>query len=174
MTTFYNAPREDESPEATRKVSSVKYNRQLDTPSMVEDIKALQVTLDATENMYEQRALEEDVTGKILWLLWCGICAEVDELLPKVVNYIQREGAMRGLLQISMVNPPSTEPSDDQAHLQRVMYDAGADISKYQLWVDGRAREQAKWSGTNRGTPTLDDQGTTPSASRQAPSTAAV
>ncbi|KAI6101075.1 hypothetical protein EV401DRAFT_2027800 [Pisolithus croceorrhizus] len=141
---------------------------------MVEDIKALQVKLDATNDEDEQRALEEDVTGKILWLLWCGICAEVDEILPKVVNYIQREGAMRGLLQISTVELPSTDPSDDQAHLQRVMYDAGADISKYQLWLDAQAREQAKWSGTNRGTPTLDDQGTTPSASRQAPSTAAV
>ncbi|KAI6094061.1 hypothetical protein EDD16DRAFT_976308 [Pisolithus croceorrhizus] len=141
---------------------------------MVEDIKALQVKLDATNDEDEQRALEEDVTGKILWLLWCGICAEVDELLLKVVNYIRREGAMSGLLYFSTIKPPSTDPSDDQAHLQRVMYDAGADISKYELWLVARAREQVRWSGTNRGTPTLNDQGTTPSTSRQTPSTAAV
>ncbi|KAI6102877.1 hypothetical protein F5141DRAFT_235953 [Pisolithus sp. B1] len=152
----------------------MKYDRQLDAPSMVEDIKALQVKLDATKDEDEQRALEEDVTGKMLWFLWCGICAEVDELLPKVVNYIRREGAMRGLRVVCAVNPSLTDPSDDQANLQRIMYDAGANTSKYQLWLVARAREQAKWSGTSRGIPTLGDQGTAPSTSLQTPSTPAV
>ncbi|KAI6102355.1 hypothetical protein EV401DRAFT_2024439, partial [Pisolithus croceorrhizus] len=65
--------------------------RLLDTPSTVQQIEALQVKLDTTEDEDEQRALEEDVTGKILWLCWCGICAEVDELLPKVVDYLRKE-----------------------------------------------------------------------------------
>ncbi|KIK14628.1 hypothetical protein PISMIDRAFT_687821, partial [Pisolithus microcarpus 441] len=51
---------------------------------------------------------------------------------------------------------PSVDPSDDQAHLQRIMYDAGANTPKYQLWLDARAKEQAKWPCTDRGTPTVD------------------
>ncbi|KAI6101082.1 hypothetical protein EDD16DRAFT_396280 [Pisolithus croceorrhizus] len=72
------------SREATGRENSIVYDRHLDTPSVVQQIEALQVKLDTTEDEDEQRALEEDVTGKILWLCWCGICAEVDELLPKV------------------------------------------------------------------------------------------
>ncbi|KAI6019108.1 hypothetical protein EDC04DRAFT_2739951 [Pisolithus marmoratus] len=62
---------------------------------MSTQIEALQAKLNETEDEDEQRALEEDVTGKILWSCWCGICAEVDELLPKVVDYLQREADMR-------------------------------------------------------------------------------
>ncbi|KAI5997543.1 hypothetical protein EDD15DRAFT_348979 [Pisolithus albus] len=64
--------------------ANIDYDKQLDPPSMVQEIEALQVELDALEDEDEQRALEEDITGKILWLCWCGICAEADELLPKV------------------------------------------------------------------------------------------
>ncbi|KAI6019392.1 hypothetical protein PISMIDRAFT_615742 [Pisolithus microcarpus 441] len=85
------------------------------------------------------------------------MCVEADELLPKVVEYIRREGKVKGLWEIWSA-APSLDPGDDQAHLQRIMYDAGANTSKYQLWLDARAREQAKWSGTDRGTPTVDDQ----------------
>ncbi|KAI6143523.1 hypothetical protein EDD17DRAFT_1795641 [Pisolithus thermaeus] len=67
-----------------------------------------------------------------------------------------------------------TDPGDNQAHLQRIMYDAGANTSKHQLWLDARATEQAKWSGTNSDTPTMDNQGTTPSTSRQTPSASVV
>ncbi|KAI5984786.1 hypothetical protein EDC04DRAFT_2831863 [Pisolithus marmoratus] len=62
---------------------------------MFREIEALQAKLNETVDEDEQRALEEDVTGKILWLCWCGICAEVDELLPKVLDYLQREADMR-------------------------------------------------------------------------------
>ncbi|KAI6038905.1 hypothetical protein EDC04DRAFT_2689794 [Pisolithus marmoratus] len=61
---------------------------------MFREIEALQAKLNETVDEDEQRALEEDVTGKILWLCWCGICTEVDELLPKVLDYIRREGNM--------------------------------------------------------------------------------
>ncbi|KIK13032.1 hypothetical protein PISMIDRAFT_689017 [Pisolithus microcarpus 441] len=54
------------------------------------------------------------------------------------------------------------------------MHDAEANTSKYQLWLDARAREQAKWPCTDRGTPTVDNQSTPPSTSRQTPSTSVV
>lgn len=166
---FYNAYREHESPsDATHRVSPVKYDRQLDIPSMVQDINELQVTLNATKDRDELRALEEDVAGKILWLFWCGICTEVDELLPTVVEFIRREANMKGLQEMCwLYHLP--DPSDDQALLQRVMYDAGAKTSKHLLWLAARAAEQAKWSGTNRGTPTADNQRTSPTTSRQHP-----
>ncbi|KAI6042415.1 hypothetical protein EDC04DRAFT_2660718, partial [Pisolithus marmoratus] len=62
---------------------------------MFREIEALQAKLNETEDEDEQRALEEDVTGKILWLSWRGICAEVDEQLPKVVDYLRKEANMR-------------------------------------------------------------------------------
>ncbi|KAI6019376.1 hypothetical protein PISMIDRAFT_687799 [Pisolithus microcarpus 441] len=54
------------------------------------------------------------------------------------------------------------------------MYDAGANTLKYQLWLDARAREQVKWPCTDRGTSTIDDQGTTPSTSHQSPSSSII
>ncbi|KAI5995882.1 heterokaryon incompatibility protein-domain-containing protein [Pisolithus albus] len=92
MTTLYDTCREHDSSEATRPISSMEYNREPDSPSMIQHIKELQVKLNATKDEDEQRALEEDVTGKILWLFWCGICAEVDQLLPKVTDFIREEG----------------------------------------------------------------------------------
>ncbi|KAI6038678.1 hypothetical protein EDC04DRAFT_3141285 [Pisolithus marmoratus] len=155
------------------KRSNIDYDRQLDTPSMFRGIEVLQAKLDETEDEDEQRALEEDVTGKILWLCWCGICAEVDELLPKVVDYLRREANMRCLLYISSAILPITgaDPGDDQTHLRRIMHDAGAGTSKHQLLLAARAAEQAKWSGTNRDAPAIDNQSTTPSTSSQTPST---
>ncbi|KIK23740.1 hypothetical protein PISMIDRAFT_436714 [Pisolithus microcarpus 441] len=135
--------------------------------------RALRAKLDATIDEGESRALEEDITGKILWLFWCGICVEADELLPKVVDYIRRAGSARGLDRMSRLTP-AAQLSDDQSHLQRIMYDAGANTSKYQLWLDARAREQAKWPRTDRGTSTIDDQGTTPSTSHQSPSSSII
>ncbi|KAI6147952.1 hypothetical protein BKA82DRAFT_239677 [Pisolithus tinctorius] len=35
---------------------------------------------------------------------------------------------------------------DDLAHLQRIMLDAAAGVSKHQLWLAGRVTEQNKWS----------------------------
>ncbi|KAI6106436.1 hypothetical protein EDD16DRAFT_1629058 [Pisolithus croceorrhizus] len=161
------------STEAAHRVTRLKYDRQLNIPSMVQDIMALQATLDATKNEDEQRTLEEDATGKILWLFLCGICAEVDELLPKVVGYIQERRNMMGLHRLYQVTP-SAELGDDQAQLQRIMYDAGTNTSKYQLWLDARARGQTKWSATNRGISTTINQGTAPNTSRQTPPTSEV
>ncbi|KAI5988498.1 hypothetical protein EDC04DRAFT_1440770 [Pisolithus marmoratus] len=166
------------STRVTRQASNIDYDRQLDIPSMVQEIKMLQAKLDETEHEDEQRALEEDITGKILWLCWCGICAEVDELLPKVVDCVRREGNMEGFREIHLatISAMSAEPGleDDQAHLQRIMLDAGAKTSKYELLLAARGAEQAKWSGTNRDTPAIDNHGTTPSANSRTLPTSAV
>ncbi|KIO00276.1 hypothetical protein M404DRAFT_767573 [Pisolithus tinctorius Marx 270] len=156
--------------------SRIEYDRQLDTRSTVQEIEVLQARLDEVRDDDEQRALEEDITGKILWFCWCGICAEVDQLLPQVVNYIRREGNMEGLREIYLAIRSLTDSADDQAHLQRIMFDAGAGTSKHQLLLDARAAEQAKWSGTSipRGTISNGSQGTTPRTSSQIPSTSAV
>ncbi|KAI5992020.1 hypothetical protein F5J12DRAFT_462164 [Pisolithus orientalis] len=70
----------------SRPSRGIEYDRHFNTPSMIQEIEALQAKLSATEDEDEQRALEEDVTGKILWLCWCGICTEVDEPLPKAIH----------------------------------------------------------------------------------------
>ncbi|KAI6118496.1 hypothetical protein EDD16DRAFT_983551 [Pisolithus croceorrhizus] len=136
----------------------VDYDGQLNTTSMAQEIEALQVKLDAATDEGEQRALEEDVTGKILWLCWCGICAEADDLLPKVVDYVRREGDTNGILAMcsAMRSIVYADPGDDRAHLRRIMHDAGAGTSKYQLLLAARAVEEARWSNTNRGTTTID------------------
>ncbi|KAI6152846.1 hypothetical protein EDD17DRAFT_1633994, partial [Pisolithus thermaeus] len=168
--------------EFTGRASNIKCDRPLNIASMVQEIEALQVKLDATEDEDEQRALEEDVTGKILWLCWCGICAEVEELLPKVADYLRREENMEGLRRMNRImnstiragglaprgshlDIPSMYPGDDQGHLQRIMLDAGENTSKHQLLLAARAAERVKWSGANKGT-----NGTTPSTIFQAPS----
>ncbi|KAI5997512.1 hypothetical protein EDD15DRAFT_2410828 [Pisolithus albus] len=43
---------------------NIDYDKRLDTPSVVQEIEALQVKLDALEDEDEQRVLEEDITGK--------------------------------------------------------------------------------------------------------------
>ncbi|KAI6143094.1 hypothetical protein BKA82DRAFT_403843 [Pisolithus tinctorius] len=88
----------------------IEYDRQLDFHSMVREIEVLQAKLNATEDEDEQRALEEDVTGKILWLCWCGICAEVDQLLPQVADYIrsERKFVVSGVPRLTVaMSPPS-------------------------------------------------------------------
>ncbi|KAI6019388.1 hypothetical protein PISMIDRAFT_615969 [Pisolithus microcarpus 441] len=91
-TAFRNAYWEHRLPgKVTPLVSPMK---QLDTLSVIQVIKVFQAQLNATMDEDEQRALEEDITGKILWLFCCGICVEVDELLPKVVEHIRREGSL--------------------------------------------------------------------------------
>ncbi|KAI6118246.1 hypothetical protein F5141DRAFT_1212142 [Pisolithus sp. B1] len=149
--------------------SYIDYDRQLDTLSRIQEIEILQVKLDAVRNEEEQQALEEDITGRILWLCWCGICVEVNQLLPKAVDYIQREGIVE-----IMARTGHVDPNDDQAHLLRIMFDARAGISKHELVLAAHAADQAKWLGTARVATTTNNQGTTPSASSQNISTSIV
>ncbi|KAI6167414.1 hypothetical protein EDD17DRAFT_1040823 [Pisolithus thermaeus] len=115
---------------------------------IIQDIKALQVKLNATQNEGEQRALDEEITGKILWLFWCGTRVEVDELLAK------------GLLNMCslMESTTCTDPEDDQALLRRIMLAAGQGPSKHSLWAAAHIAEQAKWSSTAGHTSTIDIQ----------------
>ncbi|KAI6042427.1 hypothetical protein EDC04DRAFT_1003660 [Pisolithus marmoratus] len=177
--TFWNAYRDHDSHTgATRHASNIDYARQLNAPSMFQEIEALQAKLNKTEDEDEQRALEEDITGKILWLCRCGIYAEVLELLPKVVDYIRGEENMeQGVRNMcsAMIPILFADPGlDDQAHLQRIMLDAGAKISKCELLRAARDATQAKWSSTNRGRPAMNNQGTTPGVSSQTPPTSVV
>ncbi|KIK19976.1 hypothetical protein PISMIDRAFT_616151 [Pisolithus microcarpus 441] len=65
ITAFRNAYWEHLLPgKVTPQASPLTYDRQLDTLSVIQDINALQARLNATKDKDEQRALEEDVTGK--------------------------------------------------------------------------------------------------------------
>ncbi|KAI6109091.1 hypothetical protein EV401DRAFT_385453 [Pisolithus croceorrhizus] len=132
--------------------------RQFNAASMVRRIEALQVKLNAAKDKEERRALEDDVTGKILWFFWCGICAEVDELLPKVVDYIRREGGEWSLWVMCNIARSTTcgDPGDDRVHLQRVMFEAETGTSQHRLWLAAQTAKQAKGSGTARHTFTID------------------
>ncbi|KAI6030067.1 hypothetical protein EDC04DRAFT_118650 [Pisolithus marmoratus] len=121
--------------------------------SMVREIASLQGKLQATRDEGEQCALEEDITGKILWFYWQGIRSEVDQLLPKVVDCIRNDADedyhyRTGLRQIAEIIKRALHeiPDDDIVHLRRVMYDAGTGVSKHRLWLDAQAIEQAELS----------------------------
>ncbi|KIN95577.1 hypothetical protein M404DRAFT_1007356 [Pisolithus tinctorius Marx 270] len=66
--TFSNAYLEDEHSASRSKLvdrtSHINYDRQLDIHSKVQEIKELKAKLDATGDEDEQRALEEDITGR--------------------------------------------------------------------------------------------------------------
>lgn len=148
---------EDET--SKHSVQDTVHARLVDIHSILQEIKLLQTKLDTTDDEYEQRALEEDVTGKILWISWCGILSEVEQLLAEVMRYIRRErdsmtpeGGDRfrpGLREIGDIIKKTTQHNDyndDLGHLRRIMLDAGTGISKQQSWLAARAPEQTKWA----------------------------
>ncbi|KAI6163933.1 hypothetical protein EDD17DRAFT_405947 [Pisolithus thermaeus] len=185
-TSFLNASEDNQSRQAGQ-VCSIHYDK-LNVRSTVQEIVELQTTLDATQNEDEQRALEEDITGKILWFCWCGVSAEVDQLLPKVLIYVRTKfdsmapkptpdyDARRGFRAIAeiMQKTPRTGQEDDMTHLQRIMLDAGAGVSKHKLWLGARAAEQARCGRLLKGDPAVDNQETGLSTSPEAPSTSIV
>ncbi|KAI6118035.1 hypothetical protein F5141DRAFT_599643 [Pisolithus sp. B1] len=129
-----------------------------DVYSILQRITSLQTKLDGTDDEDEQRALEEDVTGQILWVSWWGILLEVKQRLAEVLNYIRSGGNSmapevrnhfrQGLDGIGEIikKTPHVHVDDDLAHLQRTMLDARAGISKHQLWLAARDAERDKWS----------------------------
>lgn len=125
--------------------------------STVQEVLALEVKLLATEDEDEQRVLEEDITGKILWFCWCGICTEVDQLLLKMVNQTwDKLDSMRTpndrirfyLREIAntIKGARYMDLDHDTVHLRRIMLDAGAGVSKHGLWLAARAVEQVRQS----------------------------
>ncbi|KAI6030133.1 hypothetical protein EDC04DRAFT_112971 [Pisolithus marmoratus] len=138
--------------------STPAHCRQVNVRSTIQEIASLEKKLQATHDEDEQCALEEDITGKILWFYWLGICLEVDQLLPKVVDRIRNdadEDYRAGLRQIAEIikRAPREIPDDDIVHLRRVMYDAGTGVSRHRLWLDSRAAEQAELSRILSGKP---------------------
>ncbi|KAI6023035.1 hypothetical protein PISMIDRAFT_595468 [Pisolithus microcarpus 441] len=110
--------------------------------STIQEVEALQTQLEATEDDDEQRALEEDLTGQILWFYWRGICSEVDHMLALFVSHIrncpgQYEYDIRLLRKTAEIikKTPHVGPADDIAHLRRIMFDAGAGVSRHKLWL---------------------------------------
>ncbi|KAI6106619.1 hypothetical protein EDD16DRAFT_165917 [Pisolithus croceorrhizus] len=156
--------------------------------STVQEIVALQIRLYETQGKDERRALEEDITGKILWFCWCGVSSEVDQLLPTVLKHIRRKldsmpppsipdyDPRRGFRAIAEIiqKTPRADRGDDMTHLQRIILDAGADVSRHELWLSARAAEQARWRRVLRGDPIVDNQETGLSTSPEAPSTSTV
>ncbi|KAI6043175.1 hypothetical protein EDC04DRAFT_2891194 [Pisolithus marmoratus] len=131
-------------------------SRHVEIPDMVEEIKKLQTVLDATKNIDEQLALEEDITGRA-----------IPRLLPdlnQVLNSVLKEDKMYNLMnrvkfleEISKVfNDALAElPTDDQAHLRRIMSDAEAGTSKHQLFLAEQTREQRALGTTHDGQTTV-------------------
>ncbi|KAI6022065.1 hypothetical protein EDC04DRAFT_343260 [Pisolithus marmoratus] len=144
--------------------------------STIRGIVSLEKKLQATHDEDEQCALEEDITGKILWFYWDGIRSEMDQILPKVVDRIWNdadEDYRAGLRQIAEIikRAPHEIPDDDTIHLRRVMYDAGTGVSRHRLWLDARAAEQAELSRILSGKPIPATHETASNTNTEAPST---
>ncbi|KAL4072664.1 hypothetical protein V8B97DRAFT_330301 [Scleroderma yunnanense] len=110
--------------------NSVGHPRFASIESMVEDVKLLQDKLSVTEDDDEKRALEEDITGKILLACWCGIHSEIEPILAKVVEHILKDETVPRtvlstrvallerfgrILEAAIAEPPE----DYQVHLRR-------------------------------------------------------
>ncbi|KAI6002302.1 hypothetical protein F5J12DRAFT_228386 [Pisolithus orientalis] len=106
-------------------------NDTVNVHSSVREIEALQAKLHSTHDEDEQRALEEDITGKILWFYFRGICSEVEQrfvkvsqcscphvLSSQVTSDVPTRKDVREIAGI-IERTPRIEPSDDMAHFQR-------------------------------------------------------
>ncbi|KAG6333799.1 hypothetical protein ID866_5294 [Astraeus odoratus] len=96
--------------------------------SLVEEVRTLEGKLVVCEDEDEERALEEDITGKILLACWLGIRSEIEQVLTKVVALIiddegvdQNVRKQRLLREIRKIFKRATDDvSDDgQGHLRR-------------------------------------------------------
>ncbi|KIM59820.1 hypothetical protein SCLCIDRAFT_1185636 [Scleroderma citrinum Foug A] len=122
-------------------------SKSLGIMSMVQEVKMLQGVLDTTTGLEEKWALEEDIIGKILWICWCGIHAEVGQVLPQALDHIVNDETVASELRNvrpwyigNIFEEAAANPPDDiQAHLLRVMADAEARVSKYQLLLAEKA-----------------------------------
>lgn len=114
----------------------------------LQHITTLQDELDKVNDEDEKRALEEDITGKILWVFWAGLHREVKDIPVKIVDRIfrgatddqawMRVRALHDTREI-FLNVLAKPVNDTQAHLRRIMADASAGTSKYDLLRSARA-----------------------------------
>ncbi|KAI6097065.1 hypothetical protein F5141DRAFT_1150836 [Pisolithus sp. B1] len=114
--------------------------------SSVQKVQTLQAKLQATEDEDAQQALEEDITGEILWFCWRGIRSEIDLILAAAVTYVRNDADecyRAGLLEITEIIKRTSYISTnvETTYLRRVMHDAGIGVSKYGLWLEARAAD---------------------------------
>ncbi|KAI6143542.1 hypothetical protein EDD17DRAFT_1660138, partial [Pisolithus thermaeus] len=130
---------------------------------MLQEIQVLQEILDTVKDEDEQRALEEDITGKILLVCCLGICSEVEHVPAKVVDYILNEKPgdtddirtrTQRLTDIGLMFRNAYTSSEQyrlqQDHLWRVIDDARSDTSKYQLLLDAKSQSMLQTSAALR------------------------
>lgn len=125
-----------------------------DVHSAVREIEALEMKLRTAVHTDEQQALEEDVTGRILWFYWRGICSELDQLLTKVQDAIRNDlhhnlpgwplDPLSGFCEIARITKGTRRIGvrNHTTHLPRIMRDAGAGISKHELWLAARCQSR--------------------------------
>ncbi|KIM66476.1 hypothetical protein SCLCIDRAFT_324910 [Scleroderma citrinum Foug A] len=122
--------------------------------SLVQNVKYLEGKLTATHADDKRRTLEEDITGRILLACWQGIRSEIEQIVEKVIRmivndkrverqereerskYVQQDGRV---LETAIVEAPDY----DQSHLRRILADAEAGISKYDLLMASRLAERS-------------------------------
>lgn len=147
------SPQQSHRKDSGRTKRDVDYDKPASIPSVLQEIQVLQEILDAVEEDDERRALEEDITGKILWVCWRGICSEVQHVPAKVVDYILNEKLgdtddvrtrTQCLTNIGMMFRNAFTGSGrhrlQQIHLWRVIDDAWSGTSKYQLLLDAKSQ----------------------------------
>ncbi|KAI6003184.1 hypothetical protein F5J12DRAFT_164189 [Pisolithus orientalis] len=117
--------------------------------SHLRQIKDLQAKFDEANDV-EKRALEEDITGRMLWLCWTGIHREVKLATKEIVLKIVKDelNAVRVARRRSWVlneigkifEEALAEPVNDdhQVHLRRIMADAEKGTLKYELFRSAR------------------------------------
>lgn len=123
--------------------------------SLVEEVKELRETLLLPRADSEQRALEEDMTGKILLVCWYGVRLEIKEVLEKVVDRfvdktLTEERTVRKMA-LANIGRTFLDVLDDtydetSSPLLRMMNDAAAGISKYALLVADKTPRSVQFS----------------------------
>ncbi|KAI6013246.1 hypothetical protein EDC04DRAFT_719515 [Pisolithus marmoratus] len=144
--------------------------------SLIREATILEDQLDMVEDDDEKRALEEDVTGKILLACWRGVCSEIEPILTKVAHLIVtdtrvgRDGRKQRIRLLRDVGDAFKHATNDGhgesrgCHLRRIVVDAEENVSKYKLLLASRVaphtkhREQSSASSVED-LPGGDDQG---------------
>ncbi|KAF9240694.1 DnaJ domain-containing protein [Melanogaster broomeanus] len=113
----------------------------LSVQSLMQDMEKLQAKGEVTEE--ELRALEQDMTGKILLASWRGTRFEVVQVLREVVEHVLKDreaseqvlfSRAKGLLIIGQIFKSTTpdESDEDRRELERMVAEAATGKSKHE------------------------------------------
>ncbi|KAL4071482.1 hypothetical protein V8B97DRAFT_389515 [Scleroderma yunnanense] len=149
--TIYNPSRRNTEDSQGLEVHDSKRSVQ----SLIRQVNVLQHTLDRVEDDDEQRALEEDITGKILLACWHGIRFEVEQVVTKVVDRIVNDKTASSWMRWTRAgrleefgkifeDAIDEQPDDGQRALERVFGDAEAGASKHQILLAARAARKSR------------------------------